>query len=159
MYEIFSLGAEPVSRGPWNNGAGAPLCRESLLTQGSRIILPSRKGSHSSLSLPPARTGSGRSPETKLRRGGRAAGRPSRRAARERHPDRKCNGMGCRMRQPGSDIRIGNAAPYYVASKTDTWNIIPRGISGHYHLWLILRYPSGRIFLLMPDVNAKMVQL
>ena len=65
-------GAEPVSRGPWNNGAGAPLCRESLLTQGSRIILPCRKGSHSSLSLPPARTGSGQSPETKA-----WAGRPS----------------------------------------------------------------------------------
>ena len=28
-----------VSREPWNNGAGAPLCRESPLTQGPRIIL------------------------------------------------------------------------------------------------------------------------
>ena len=29
---------------PWNNGVGAPLCRESLLTKGSRIILFDRKG-------------------------------------------------------------------------------------------------------------------
>ena len=41
---LFINGAESLSRGPWNNGAGVPLCRRKPLDKDSRIILFERKG-------------------------------------------------------------------------------------------------------------------